>query len=126
MVKLNQYFWEIVGRLPSLIAMVGGIVFALIRWKSKPKVSLMVVLGLGLMLVHVFVFLIVYDVVPPIFLRGISATTTMYETADRIRRNLFLTLDLISNALLAVPFALLLAGVFMGRKRSAETAQGQS
>ena len=124
MVKLNQYFWAIVWHLPSLLAMAGGIVFALTRWKNKPKVSMMVVLGLGLMIVHVFVFLIVYDLVPPIFLRGISATTTEFETAERIRRNLFLTLGLISNVLLAVPFALLLAAVFMGRKRSDKVAQG--
>ena len=123
MMKLNQYFWLIVGQLPSLLAMAGGIVFALTRWKRKPKVSMMVVIGLVLMLVHVFVFLIVYDLVPPIFLRGISATTTEFETAERIRRNLFLTLDLISNALLAVPFALLPAAVFMGRKRSDQVAQ---
>jgi hypothetical protein len=123
MVKLNQYFWAIVWHLPSLLAMAGGIVFALTRWKNKPKVSLMVVLGLVLMIVHVFVFLIVHQLVPPIFLRGISATTTSFETAERIRRNLFLTLGLISNALLAVPFALLLAAVFMGRKRSGEVAQ---
>jgi hypothetical protein len=123
MEKLNQYFWAIVGQLPSLLAMVGGIVFALTRWKRKPRVSMMVVIGLGLMIVHVFVFLIVYDLVPPIFLRGISATTTEFETAERIRRNLFLTLGLISNALLAVPFALLLAAVFMGRKRSDKVAQ---
>jgi hypothetical protein len=123
MVKLNQYFWALAGQLPSLLAMAGGIVFALTRWKSKPRVSMMVVLGLALMLVHVFVFLIVYDLVPPIFLRGISATTTEFETAERIRRNLFLTLGLISNALLAVPFALLLAAVFMGRKRSDKVAQ---
>lgn len=124
MIKLNQYFWLIVGQLPSLLAMAGGIVFALIRWKSKPKVSMIVVIGLVLMLVHVFLFLIVYDLVPPIFLRGISATTTEFETAERIRRNLFLTLGLISNALLAVPFALLLAAVFMRRKRSDQVAQG--
>lgn len=124
MVKLNQYFWAIVGQLPLLLAMVGGIIFALTRWKRKPRVSMMVVIALGLMLVHVFVFLIVYDLVPPIFLRGISATTTEFETAERIRRNLFLTLGLISNALLAVPFALLLAAVFMGRKRSDKVAQG--
>jgi hypothetical protein len=124
MVKLNHYFWAIVEQLPLLLAMAGGIVFALIRWKRKPRVSTLVVLGLGLMLVHVFVFLFVYDLVPPIFLRGISATTTEFETAERIRRNLFLTLGLISNALLAVPFALLLAAVFMGRKRSDQVAQG--
>jgi hypothetical protein len=123
MVKLNQYFWAVVWQLPSLLAMAGGIVFALTRSKSKRKVSTMVVIGLLLMLVHVFVFLIVYDIVPPIFLRGISATTTEFETAERIRRNLFLTLGLISNALLAVPFALLLAAVFIGRKRSGEVAQ---
>ena len=124
MVKLNQYFWAIVGQVPLLLALVGGIIFALTRWKRKPKVSMMVAIGLGLMLVHVFVFLIVYDLVPPIFLRGISATTTEFETAERIRRNLFLTLGLISNALLAVPFALLLAAVFMGRKRSDKVAPG--
>jgi|SRR5882724_215142 len=123
MMKLNQYFWAIVWHLPSLLAMAGGIVFALTRWKRKPKVSMLVVLGLGLMLVHVFVFLIVYQLVPPIFLRGISATTTEFETAERIQRNLFLTLGLISNTLLVVPFALLLAAVFMGRKHSDQVAQ---
>jgi hypothetical protein len=117
MAKLVQYFWALAEQLPSLLAMAGGIVFALTRWRRHPRVSLLVVLALGLMLLHVFVFLIVYDVVPPIFLRSMNALTTSYEAAASARRNVFLILGLVYNGTLAVPFALLLLSAFMGRSR---------
>mgnify|MGYP001063808749 CR=1 FL=1 len=66
--KIIQYFWTLAEQAPSLIVLLVGIVFALVRWKQFPKVSLMVALGLGLLLLQVIVFLFIYDLVPPLFL----------------------------------------------------------
>jgi hypothetical protein len=113
MVKLSQYFWNLVEQLPSLLTMLGCMVFAFLRWKRHPKVSLMVVLGLGLLFLHVIVFLFVYDLIPPLFIRPEN-----YLTNAAVRRNVFLVLGLISNTVAAVAYAVLLAGVFMQRTRA--------
>lgn len=116
MVKLTQYFWNLVEQLPSLLTMLGCLVFALLRWKRHPKVSLMVVLGLGLLFLHVIVFLFVYDLVPPLFIRPEN-----YLTNATIRRNVFLVLGLISNTVAAVAYGVLLAAVFMQRTRAPQS-----
>jgi hypothetical protein len=114
MIKLNQYFWNLVEQAPSLITMLACLVFALSRWKRYPKVSLMVALSLGLLILHIIVFMFVYDLVPPLFLRG--ATYQNYEQNARIRQILFFVMGLVSNIFFAIGFGLLLIGVFMRRK----------
>jgi hypothetical protein len=113
--KVIQYFWSFVEQLPSLLTMVGCIIFALTRWKRYPKVSLIVVAGLGLLILHALAFLIIYDVVPPLFFK----TTDSLQDTEPIRRTVYLILGLISNSIAAVAFALLLAGIFMQRKPAA-------
>ncbi len=112
MIKLTQYFWSLIEQLPSLLTMLGCVVFALIRWKRHPKVSLMVVLGLGLLFLHAIVFMFVYDLVPPLFIKP-----GYYENSATIRRNVFFVLGLISNTVAAVSYGVLLAAVFMQRTR---------
>ena len=112
--KLIQYFWSLVEQLPSLLTLVGCIVFALMRWKRHPKVSLLLVAGLGLLLVHAFVFMLIYDLVPPLFIKPDN-----YANTESIRRTLYLLLGLIANTSIAVSFALLLAAVFTQRNSSA-------
>jgi hypothetical protein len=114
MAKLSQYFWSLVEQLPSLLTIIGCIIFALTRWKRHPKVSLLLVAGLGLLLVHIFVFLLVYDLVPPLFIKPDN-----YANTESIRRTLYLVLGLIANTSIAVSFALLLGAVFTQRKSSA-------
>jgi len=111
MTKLSQYFWNLAEQLPSLIAMIGCIGFALMRWKRHPKISLMIVVSLGLLLLHAVVFMFIYDLVPPLFFKPDS-----FEDLATIRRNVFLVLGFVSNSVAAVGFALLLAAIFMQRK----------
>ena len=110
--KLIQYFWTLVEQLPSLLTMFGCLIFALTRWKRYPKVSLMVSAGLGLLILHIFAFLLIYDLVPPIFIKP----TDSFEAREPIRRTVYLILGLISYSVAAVGFLLLLAGVFIQRK----------
>jgi hypothetical protein len=119
MFKLTHYFWNLVEQLPSLLVMLGCLVFAFVRWKRYPKVSLMVVLGLCLLLLHVIVFLFVYDLVPPIFIKPEN-----YLTNATIRRNVYLVLGLISNTVAAISFGVLLVAIFMQRTRAPHLALG--
>lgn len=114
MIKLTQYFWNLMEQAPSLLTMLACLVFALSRWKRYPKVSLMVALSLGWLLLHIIVFMFVYDLVPPLFLRG--AMYQNYEENARIRQILFFVLGLISNTLFAIGLGMLLVAVFMHRK----------
>jgi riboflavin transporter FmnP len=114
MEKLSQYFWTFVEQSPSLIAMLACLVFALTRWKRFPKVALAVALSLGLIIIHAIVFIFVYDLVLPIFLKPALAQST--EQFESTRRIVYLVTGLIYNSLLAVGFGILLAGVFMQRK----------
>ena len=113
MIKLTEYFWTLVEQLPSLLTMLGCMVFAFMRWKRHPKVSLVVIAGLGLLFLHVIVFMFVYDLVPPLFFK-----TDNYENTVTLRRNVYLVLGLISNTTAVVCYGLLLAGIFMQRKRA--------
>jgi len=112
MSKLTQYFWTLAEQLPSLIAMIGCIGFALMRWKRHPRISLTIVAGVGLLFVHALVFMFIYDLVPPLFIKPNN-----FENMATIRRNVFLVLGFISNSVAAVGFALLLAAIFMERKQ---------
>lgn len=71
----------------------------------------MVVVSVGLLFLHALVFMVVYDLVPPLFIKPNN-----FENAATVRRNVFLVLGLISNSVAAVGFALLLASIFIQRK----------
>jgi len=113
MAKFNQYFWAFAEQLPSLLAMLGCLVFALTRWKKYPKVAMMVALGLGLLIIHLIIFVFVYDLVPPLFLK--DTTSQNYEEITRIRRIVFLVVGLIYNTTAIVGYGILVAGIFMQR-----------
>lgn len=113
MAKFTQYFWALAEQLPSLLAMLGGLVFALTRWKRYPKVAMMVALGLGLLLIHLIIFVFVYDLVPPLFVK--DKFSQNYEEIARMRRIVFLVLGLLYNATAIIGYGILVAGIFMGR-----------
>lgn len=116
MEKLYQYFWTFVELSPSLIAMLACLVFALTRWKRFPKVAMVVALSLGLLILHAIVFIFIYQLVPPIFLRpALAQSVEEYANKSRI---VYLVIGLIYNSLLAVGFGILLVGIFMQRKQA--------
>jgi hypothetical protein len=96
--------------LPSFIAIIACIVFALSRRQRYPKVALTLVIGLVLLLVHLVVINIVYTWVPGWFIKP--------ENYDPVlSRNVYLVLGLITNTITALIFAVLLAAVFIQRDR---------
>ena len=111
--KLSQYFWTLAEQLPSLITMIGCIAFGLMRWKRHPKVSFMIAVSVGLLFLHALVFLVIFDVVPPLFIKPGT-----FEDTESVRRTVSLVLGILYNGGLAVAFALLLGAVFMQRKPS--------
>jgi hypothetical protein len=54
----------LVRRLPMLLLAAGGIIFAVIRWKLHPRVSLLTVIALLIFLIDVFVYSIVLYYLP--------------------------------------------------------------
>lgn len=107
--KLLNLLKAILEQAPSLLTLLGCIVFAITRWKRHPKVSLVLVISLGLLFFHGIVFSAVYNWVPGWFLQA-----GPYDPAAF--RRVYLVLGLISNTSAAVIFALLLAAIFIQRR----------
>lgn len=118
--KLIQYFWVLVEQLPSLLTLVGCIFFAITRWKRHPKVSLTIIAGLGLLFFHALAFLVIFDVVPPLFINSADS----FQNTEPMRRTISLVLGILYNTGHAVAFLLLLVAVFMQRK-AAESNEPQ-
>lgn len=114
--RLFYLFTNFLQQLPSVLALVGCIIFAITRWKRYPKVAMVVTIGLGLLLIHSIVFLFVYNFVP----RWFIDYTQDYRSIETTIRNVYLVLGWISNTASAVAFAVLLAGIFMQRKQPNE------
>jgi hypothetical protein len=112
--KIYDLLVTVAEQMPSLIVLIGCMIFALVRWKRHPRVSLMVVISLGLLFLHGLFFAVVYNWVPDWFIRP-----TGYAGTRSVVENVYLVLGLIYHTALALPFALLLAGIFMQRRPAA-------
>ena len=115
--KLSHLVQSISEQLPSLLTVVACMIFAIARWKRRPRVSLVVLIALALMFVHVFAFAFIYLWVPDWFIKSASP-----DKLEIVTRNLYLMLDLLSNTVMAVAIALLLAGIFMQREPRPRTS----
>src|SRR4051812_29159736 len=104
-------------QMPPLIAILALIRFAIHPRKSYPKVVLTVIVGLVLLILDSFIFNIIYTWVPDWFIK-----TDNYDPIKA--RNFYLALGLIANTFNAAITAILVAAVFMQRKRgSLETGR---
>jgi hypothetical protein len=99
-------------QLPSLLTMAGCIVFALVRWKKFPRVSLAIVASLGFLIVHVVVFAFVFPILP----EWLTPSTDI-----RTRQMVINILAFIYNSSLAIGLAILLVAVFMQRPARASS-----
>ncbi len=95
-------------QLPSLLTFAGCIILVIIRRKSFPKVSLILLVALTLGLIHEIVFTFAYNWVPGWFQ---SATYNLV-----VARNVNLVLGFITNASAAAIMSLYLAAVFSNRQ----------
>jgi len=107
---------DVAVQIPSIIAILVGSVFAVVRWNRHPRVSLVVLIGLLLLLIHEFAFAVIFASVPRVI-----ATSTNEMTRATVSHNVYIALAVIYNCLEAVPFVLLLVAIFMSR-RNTETA----
>ncbi len=105
--KLLDLLKQIVEQLPSLLALIACMIFAITRWKQHPKVSLLVLISLALLFVHAIAFIIIYNWVPGLFIQPV------YDAAKM--RHVYFVLGLLSNGSAAVIFAILLGAIFMRR-----------
>lgn len=109
------YFLTIVARrLPMLILVFGGIVFAAVRWKLHPRASLITLVALVIYLVDMVVYSsILYWVVPKVMSSmGLSSYATRW-----LYSLFYFFADFVSAAIIL----LLVAAAFTGRKPAAET-----
>lgn len=105
---LVKYFLE---ELPSLLAFVGCIVFAIVRWKRYPRVAMLVTIALTYLLLHQITFSFIYFFVPSHFIRNAPSGTVQI-----VIRNVYLVIGLISNTFLAIGIIIFLTGIFTRRK----------
>jgi hypothetical protein len=91
----------------------GGIVFAIVRWKRHPRVSLMTTLALGLYLVELFGFAFLFHYLPRFFdmLRLTSNNISKLDTL----------LQVVDDFAFVAVLILLVAAAFTGRSREPAT-----
>ncbi|MFY9620185.1 MAG: hypothetical protein WAQ99_10290 [Pyrinomonadaceae bacterium] len=104
----SYFFTRIARRLPMLLLALGGIVFALMRWKLHPRASLMTVVALGIYLVDMVVYtLILY------WLPSIVEPMQMSTSGSRF---FYSVVYFIEDIVMAVTIILLVAAAFASRK----------
>lgn len=102
-------------QLPSLLAILGCLVAAIIRWKKHPKVSLTLTISLVLLLAITFAFPIIYALVPKLFQKpGDDFKTT---------QTIFAVISFFYNSSWAIALAVLLAAIFIQRPGTAAQAE---
>lgn len=104
--RLWELFRGFLQQLPSLVTIVVCILFAAIRWKRQPRVSLVVIIGLLLLILHNLTFAVIYIWVPEAVMRSGWISIQTMVTA----------MGFIYYLALAVPVGLLLIAIFMQRK----------
>lgn len=108
--KLFELLNNIIQQLPSLLTLLGCIVFVFIRWKRYPKVSLVLSGSLLFLFLHILVFATAFVWIPALLVeRGVFQRYS-FET-------IYTAMSLIYSMGLAIGFALMLVSVFMQRKR---------
>jgi hypothetical protein len=104
--QLWQFFRSLLQQLPSMLTLLGCLIFCLTRVKRHPRVSLIAAFSLFYLLIHGVLFAGVYTWVPTWYFAG-------QWRADS--QTFMLVLRLIYNISLAVGLGLLLVAIFMRR-----------
>jgi hypothetical protein len=106
---MTQYLLTmLLQRLPILLVLLGGIVFAIVRWRRHPKVSLMTVIGLVLYITKVLLFTLLSYSVP----RFRETMHWSYAAAN----NIFEVLNILSDVSFAIIIVLLVTAAFVSRR----------
>lgn len=90
-----------------MLVVLGGIVFAIVRWRRHQRVSGLVVVGLLLFQFQSIIFRSLYYFLPSLATRGWT-----WASID----NLSVVLDVVHDIFFALAIAILAAAVFSGRR----------
>jgi hypothetical protein len=104
----SYFLTRIARRLPMLLLALGGIVFALMRWKLHPRASLMTIVALGIYLVDMVVYTMILYWLP-----SIVEPMRMSTSASRF---FYSVVYFIEDIVMAVTILLLVAAAFANRK----------
>lgn len=104
----SYFLTRIARRLPMLLLALGGIVFALMRWKLHPRASLMTIVALGIYLVDMVVYTMILYWLP-------SIVGPMRMSAS-VSRFFYSVVYFIEDIVFAVTIILLVAAAFANRK----------
>jgi hypothetical protein len=96
-----------------LLLVLGGMGFAIVRWKRHPRVSLMTVLALGLYLLDTVTFAVLYYWLPNVFY-SLKLTAQNISTLESV-------LQIIDDFAYAAVLILLVSAAFTGRGRDRAT-----
>jgi hypothetical protein len=108
---LTSYFlYMFARRIPMMLVTIGGIGFAIARWKRHPRVSLMTVLALALFWIEAVVLLCVRYWLP-------NFVDKMKMSSAAINA-LFVVISVVDDFAFAAVIILLVAAAFTGRKSS--------
>jgi len=104
----SYFLTRVARRLPMLLLALGGIIFAIMRWRLHPRASLMTVIALGIYLVDMVVYtLILY------WLPSLVEPMRMSSSASRF---FYSVVYFIEDIVFAVTLILLVAAAFANRK----------
>ena len=104
----SYFLTRIARRLPMLLLALGGIVFAVMRWKLHPRASLMTVVALGIYLVDMVVYTMILYWLPSI--------VEPMQWSTSASRLFYSVVYFIEDIVMAVTIILLVAAAFADRK----------
>jgi len=107
----SYFYYALSTRWPVMLVSLFGLVFAIVRWKRHPKVSLLAIVGLLLFQLQSIAFNAIYYILPRLATRGWS-----WGSID----NLSIVLDVAHDILYATSIAILAAAVFSSRPKRDE------
>jgi len=84
----QSFLFFLLRKTPLILVLLGGLLFAIARWKRHPRVSLLALIGLGFYLVEIFVVTAVYYFLPALLERAgfpqSSGLFTVIQVVDDI------------------------------------------
>jgi hypothetical protein len=96
-----------------LVLVLGGMGFAIVRWKQHPRVSLMTVLALGFYLLEILTFAVLYYLLPNFFY-SLKLTAQNISTLESV-------LQVVEDFAYVAVLIMLVAAAFTGRGREQAT-----
>ena len=75
----QAYLFFLLRKSPLILVLLGGLLFAIVRWSRHPRVSLLASIGLGLYIVEIFVVSAAYYFLPALLERaGFSLSSSLF------------------------------------------------